>query len=73
MQHLLEENKVLLAEHIFKRNGSIYLCGNVGMSRAVEAVIKSVLREHLSIDDKQADNEFHNLKDQKRLCIEAWG
>ena len=73
VQHVLEDNKALLIEHIYKRNGSVYLCGNIGMSRAVEAVIKSAIREHLSVDEKQADTEFFRLKDQKRLCIEAWG
>ena len=73
VQDILKENKTLLIEHIFERKGSVYICGNIGMSKAVEEVIVSIIMEKMSLNKEQAKQEIFNLKDKKRLCIEAWG
>ena len=63
----------MLAKHLFDGKGRVYICGNIGMSKSCEQIIKQVIKAHKSLDEKQTEDEFFKLQDQKRLCIEAWG
>lgn len=73
MQHLLAQQKDLVLRVLYSENGRLYLCGNSGMSKSVQTVLKQIIATHHSWSEKQAEEEFFKLQEQKRVCIEAWG
>jgi sulfite reductase alpha subunit-like flavoprotein len=73
VQNVLEQNLENLISHIYERNGSIYICGNNGMTKAVQEVIRKAIGKKTGKDQKGQEEEFKLLLDSKRLCLESWG
>jgi len=58
---------------LYTHHGTIYICGNIGMSKAIENVIKAAFRELKGLSEEKADKEFFDLQDKRQICVEAWG
>lgn len=73
MQDLIAQQKELVLRIINSEIGRVYLCGNSAMSKSVQAALRKIIAEDKSITDKQAEEAFFKLQEEKRICIEAWG
>jgi sulfite reductase alpha subunit-like flavoprotein len=61
-----------LTDHLFKRNGVIFICGGEGMAKAVDKVIFQCLRAHVSVAYK-AFTLSNKLKEERTIVEEIFG
>lgn len=73
MQHVFDRNKEQLCGQIFDGKACLFVCGNVGMSKAIQEILKKWLTERRGGDAQKGEAEFAKLQSEKRICIEAWG
>ena len=58
---------------LYNKKGTLYVCGNNGMAKAVEIVIKSAIKLQKGFNEKNVDTEYFRLQSERHICVEAWG
>ena len=73
VQDILMFKGALINDVLFKEDGVLYLCGNTGMAKNVKEVVVKAICEYQGLGVGEAEEEYLNLLDRKRICVEAWG
>jgi sulfite reductase alpha subunit-like flavoprotein len=73
VQHVFGQQQARVAAQLFDGQARLFVCGNVGMSKAIEEILKKWLVERHGGNAQRAEAEFAKLQNDKRICIEAWG
>ena len=72
VQHILEKDVKWIEEHLFERDGRIFICGGESMSREISQVIFKALTAHVKVAYK-AFSLQGELKRKKVIVEEVYG
>jgi len=73
VQDLLEKNKDNVIVDIFEKEGSFYICGSMGMGKAVVKKLIDFAMSHYKMDLTTATHKIEEMEKTKKIIKELWG
>jgi len=58
---------------IFENEGTFYICGGMGMGKAVVKKLVEFAMNHYKLDFAAATNKIEEMEKKKKIIKELWG
>ncbi|XP_047145912.1 nitric oxide synthase 1 isoform X2 [Hydra vulgaris] len=73
VQDLIKTNSEVVLKYFFKKQGHIYVCGNVAMASDVQKTIINIMMDNLKYTEQDCKDLIHNLKKNGRYHEDIFG
>ncbi|XP_047145404.1 nitric oxide synthase 1 isoform X3 [Hydra vulgaris] len=73
VQDLIKANSEVILKYFIKKEGHIYVCGNVNMASDVQKTIINIMMDNLKYSEQDCKDLIHNLKKNRRYHEDIFG